>query len=103
MLFQGHKKASGRLLRKQLCLDDICHIQQLAAEVGQPNHKMLLLIDSCKAHVLNMPLKYINVVFLPANTTSLIQPCDQGIIRALKAYYRHEMRARILERFEGNE
>ncbi|GBM02648.1 hypothetical protein AVEN_258950-1 [Araneus ventricosus] len=54
-------------------------------------------------HVLNVSLKHINVVFLPANTTSLIQPCGQGIIRALKAYYQHEMRDRILESFEDNE
>ena len=32
---------------------------------------------------------------MPANTTSLIQPCDQGFIRAFKAHYRREMRARI--------
>jgi hypothetical protein len=36
------------------------------------------------------------VIFLPANTTSLIQPCDQGIIRAFKAYYRREKCARII-------
>jgi hypothetical protein len=35
------------------------------------------------------------VTFLPANTTALIQPCDQGIITVLKAHYRREMRARI--------
>lgn len=33
---------------------------------------------------------------MPANTTSVLQPCDQGIIRTLKAYYRREMRAKIL-------
>jgi hypothetical protein len=36
------------------------------------------------------------VIFLPANTTSLIQPFDQGIIRAFKAHYRREMRAQIV-------
>jgi hypothetical protein len=36
------------------------------------------------------------VIFLPTNTTSLIQPCEQGIIRAFKAQYRREMRARII-------
>lgn len=29
----------------------------------------------------------IEVLFLPANTTSLIQPMDQGIIATFKAYY----------------
>jgi len=35
-------------------------------------------------------------VILPANTTSLIQPCDQGIKRVFKAHYRRKMRARIV-------
>ncbi|GBN08437.1 hypothetical protein AVEN_128658-1 [Araneus ventricosus] len=70
---------------------------------NQLNHKILLLIDNCKAHILNVSLKHINVVFLPANATSLILPCDQGIIRALKVYYQHEMQVRILGSFEDNE
>jgi hypothetical protein len=40
-------------------------------------------------------MKYIKVIFLPANSTSLIQPCYEGIIRAFKAHYRREMCARI--------
>jgi len=32
-----------------------------------------------------------------ANTKSPIQPCDQGIIRAFKAFYRREIRTQILE------
>lgn len=65
------------------------------------NRKIVLLIDNCTAHNVNCELKNINLVFLPANTTSLIQPCDQGIIRTLKGYYRHEMRTRILENMEN--
>ena len=34
--------------------------------------------------------------FLPANTTSIIQPCDQGIIRNLKCYYRREVIKKII-------
>jgi len=36
------------------------------------------------------------MIFLPANTASLIQPCDQGITRAFKAHYRREIRAGII-------
>jgi hypothetical protein len=31
----------------------------------------------------------VDVYFLPPNTTSVIQPCDQGIIRVFKANYRY--------------
>ena len=67
------------------------------------NRKIVLLVDNCAAHIANINLRNIKVVFLPANTTSLIQPCDQGIIRALKAYYRREMRTRILENMEDTQ
>jgi len=57
--------------------------------------KIVLLADNCTAHTNNSLLKNIKVI-LPANTTSLIQPCDQGIIRAFKAHYRREMPPRII-------
>ncbi len=33
---------------------------------------ILLLVDCCTAHVVQIPLRHIKVVFLPANTTSLL-------------------------------
>jgi hypothetical protein len=57
--------------------------------------KIVLLVDNSTAHTNNSLLKNIKVIFLPADTTSLIQPCDQCIIRAFKAHYSREMRARI--------
>jgi len=45
---------------------------------------IVLFVDNCTAHTNNSLLKNIKVIFLPANTTSLIQPCGQGIIRAYK-------------------
>jgi len=50
----------------------------------QLNNKTVLLIDNCPAHVVGVSLKHIRIIFLPANTISLIQPCDQGIIKTLK-------------------
>ena len=62
--------------------------------------KIALLFDNCSPHDDVEELKCIKVVKLPPNTTSLIEPCDIGIIRTLKAYCRHEIRARIIDAIE---
>ena len=51
--------------------------------------KILLLLDNAPAHPPNLDDLHdnIKVVFLPPNTTALIQPMDQGVIAAFKAYY----------------
>jgi hypothetical protein len=60
--------------------------------------KIFFLADNCTAHTNTSLLKNIKVIFLPACITSLIQPCDQGFIRAFKAHYRREKRARMRAR-----
>ena len=62
--------------------------------------KVALLLENCSAHVYVEELKCIEVVTLPPNTTLLIQPCYMGIIRTLKAYCLHEIRARIIDTIE---
>ena len=51
------------------------------------DHKIVLLVDNCTTHSVNVLLKNIKVVYIPANTTVLIQPYDHRIISTLKAYY----------------
>ena len=48
--------------------------------LGNQSRKILLLVDNCTAHPALDTLKNIRLEFLPPNTTSLIQPMDQGII-----------------------
>ena len=57
------------------------------------DRKAVLLVDNCPAHKTAREYSHVKVVFLPANTTSIMQPCDQGIIRAFKAHYQ-ALRAR---------
>lgn len=60
----------------------------------------ILLLDNCPAHppaeTLTSKDGKIRVVYLPKNTTALIQPMDQGLIATLKQNYRKEMMRQIL-------
>lgn len=53
------------------------------------DRKVLLFVDNASCHKLDkgVELQNVKIYFLPANTTSIIQPLDQGIIRAFKAHY----------------
>ncbi|XP_032880836.1 jerky protein homolog-like isoform X2 [Amblyraja radiata] len=54
------------------------------------NCKIVLLLDNCSAHPPAEVLVKNNVfgIYLPPNVTSLIQPCDQGILRSMKTMYK---------------
>ena len=59
-------------------------------KMKEKNKKILLFVDNAPCHILlqSVILENITVHFLPNNTTSIIQPLDQGIIGAFKANYR---------------
>lgn len=46
--------------------------------------RIILFIDNCPAHPKGVELKNIKLVYLPPNSTSKLQPMDQGIIKVLK-------------------
>ena len=66
-------------------------LSNLNCRLKTQNRRILLLMDNAPCHPEDLDEKFtqINVVFLPANTTSLLQPLDLGIIQAFKLkYYR---------------
>ena len=70
-------------------------------ELQHKNRKILLLIDNCTAHVnIQQKLKNIKQVFLPPNSTSVLQPMDQGVIRSLKSHFRKLLILKIIESME---
>ena len=60
-------------------------------DLRKNNQKILLLADNCSAHIQVTGLLMFKVEFLPPNTTSVLQPCDMGIIRAVKAIFHKAM------------
>ncbi|XP_064080590.1 tigger transposable element-derived protein 1-like [Macrobrachium nipponense] len=48
---------------------------------------VLLLMNTAEGHPLDLSYDGVQIEFLPSNTTSLIQPMDQGMIREFKALY----------------
>jgi hypothetical protein len=61
--------------------------------------KVLLLIDNAPGHP-DLEHPNVKVVFLPKNTTSLIQPLDQGIISTFKSYYIQKTFEYIIDKLE---
>lgn len=62
--------------------------------------KVLLLLDNAPSHpsaeALNSLDPNFQVMYLPPNVTSLIQPMDQGVIEKLKRLYRKQVLRRLL-------
>ena len=55
---------------------------------GPQKRKITVIIDNSPAHPDVPALDWVELIFLPPNTTSITQPMNQGIIRSLKAKYR---------------
>lgn len=70
-------------------------IQKLDRQFCAKNRKVLMVLDNCSAHSVT-GLSNIEIAFLPLNTTSALQPMDQGIIQFVKTKYRRCVLERML-------
>jgi len=68
-------------------------IQDWIGENNKQMHskKILIFLANATSHITDMPVNNVILKFLPANTTSAIQPVDQGIIRAFKFRHRKHL------------
>ena len=57
-------------------------------EMEGQERKVLLVLDNCSAHQIPAHLNATDILFLPPNSTSKLQPCDAGIIQNMKVHYR---------------
>lgn len=62
--------------------------------------KVLLILDNAPGH-LHLEHNNVKILFLPPNTTSIIQPLDQGIIATFKKYYIKSTYRNILDKIKN--
>lgn len=77
-------------------------IRKLDRQFQSQNRKVLMIVDNCPSHTKLLNLKSITMQFLPVNTTSHLQPMDQGIIQNLKIFYRRIVIERVLNLIEND-
>lgn len=68
--------------------------------------RVLLILDNAPVHCceeLENAHPNIEVLFMPPNTASLIQPLNQGVIKAFKAHYTRELYSKAFEALNANE
>ena len=61
--------------------------KKFGEHMGRKGRKVLLFLDNATSHS-DVHLCNVNLKFLPANTTSILQPLEHGIILAMKRKYR---------------
>lgn len=84
-----------------------CFIAEVKRYLASKNlaFKVLLVLDNAPGHPADRLVNAdpnVQVEFLPPNTTSLIQPLDQGAIKTYKAYYTRRTFGKILESMEND-
>ncbi|GFU71904.1 tigger transposable element-derived protein 2 [Trichonephila clavipes] len=79
-----------------------CFIPEVEAYMKKKSldFKVLLIVDNAASHP-QLEHPNVQLVFLPPNTTSLIQPIDQGIIATFKKYYIKTTYKFILNKLEN--
>lgn len=66
-------------------------------------NKALLIIDNAPSHIVVNTPENVKIVFLPPNTTPLLQPMDMGVIANFKAYYLRRVFKCLIESLDGPE
>ncbi|GFU33345.1 tigger transposable element-derived protein 6 [Trichonephila clavipes] len=77
-------------------------LTELWYEKREKRH-ILLFLDNCTVHNNAPPLSNVKLQFFPPNSTSKLQPLDQGIIHNFKTFYRREVVKSVLDNLENQQ
>ncbi|GFX05288.1 tigger transposable element-derived protein 6 [Trichonephila clavipes] len=72
----------------------------LNSDMKREKRIILLFLDNCTVHNNAPPLSNVKLQFSPPNSTSKLQPLDQGIIHNFKTFYRREVVKSVLDNLE---
>uniref|UniRef100_UPI00358F3611 tigger transposable element-derived protein 6-like n=1 Tax=Myxine glutinosa TaxID=7769 RepID=UPI00358F3611 len=78
-------------------------LQDLERSMRWKKRKVLLILNNAASHKIPEDLKFVKVHFLPANTTTHLQPNDAGIIRNFKLQYRKGLTKLFLNAIEDGQ
>ena len=70
-------------------------LTKLDHRLASTSRKVLLLMDNAGCHFEDLKDKF-KIIFLPANTTSRLQPLNLGIIQSFKVHYRRMLLQYVL-------
>ena len=56
-------------------------------EMNKMKRKVILVLDNCCSHKVNVRLENVALYFLPPNITTILQPMDQRTISLFKRNY----------------
>lgn len=76
-------------------------MKQLDARMSKEKRKIALIVDNCPSHP-PINLNNIKLIFLPPNTTSVLQPMDAGVIHSLRSKYRVKIARKLLALIDAN-
>jgi len=66
-------------------------LHEFDSMMEKQKRQILLFLDNAPVHPPDLTLKNITLKFFPSNSTALVQPLDQGVMRAFKAQYRRQL------------
>lgn len=78
------------------------YVRLLDRKFRAKQRRVLFVIDNCPSHGKIENLQAITLEFLPANTTAILQPMDQGIIETTRKLYRKSLLQRMLVAYDAN-
>lgn len=81
-----------------------CFVPEVEKFLKEKNlsFKVLLLLDNATSHPKDLQHPNVQILFLPPNTNSLIQPLDQGVINSFNCYFIRKSFEMILDKIESN-